>query len=479
MRPLPDVAALAPAYDVAVVGAGPAGMAAAIAAAAHGLSVLVADEAPAPGGQIYRAVTTTPVRRRSLLGADYWRGAPLAAAFAAAPVDTLPEASVWHLDEACILGVSAQGASRLVTARHVILATGALERPFPVRGWTEPGVMTVGAAQILLKSSGLVATGRVVLAGTGPLLWLLASQYLAAGTPPALILDTTPRSNWRLAARHLPAFLCSPYALKGLRLMARVRRRVPVISDVAEFGIDRDGAAHRVSYRRGDGRTGAAAADIVLLHQGVVPNVNLASAAGCALAWNDAQACWQPQSDAWGMSTVPHIALAGDGAGILGAEAATLRGELAGLAAACALGAIAPQTCDRLAARPRAALRCCTRGRAFLDALYRPARSMRVASPDAIACRCEEVTGADIRAAVRDLHVTGPNQMKAFLRCGMGPCQGRMCALTVVETIAEERGVSPAEVGTMRLRSPVKPLTLGELASLPRSEADARAVLRG
>jgi bacterioferritin-associated ferredoxin len=116
-------------------------------------------------------------------------------------------------------------------------------------------------------------------------------------------------------------------------------------------------------------------------------------------------------------------------------------------------------------------------GRAFLDELYRPVAELRQPEGDTIACRCEEVTAQQIRETAR-MGCEGPNQMKAFLRCGMGPCQGRLCGLTVTELIAEERGTTPDEVGYYRLRPPVKPITLGELASLPISEAERKAVER-
>jgi bacterioferritin-associated ferredoxin len=118
------------------------------------------------------------------------------------------------------------------------------------------------------------------------------------------------------------------------------------------------------------------------------------------------------------------------------------------------------------------------RGRLFLDRLYRPSDHFRQPADDTIVCRCEEVSARQVLDAAA-LGCTGPNQMKAFLRCGMGPCQGRLCGLTVTELIAKARGVSPAEVGHYRLRPPVKPVTLGELASLPRDDAAVQAVVRG
>lgn len=473
--PPPGEAAPRDAYDIVVVGAGPAGLSAAAVAAGQGASVLLLDEGMGPGGQIYRGIANPALPDRRILGADYWKGEALLRAFAASGAAYHPCAAVWHLDAARRVGFSREGRAHLVQAGQVVLATGALERPFPVAGWTLPGVLSAGAAQTLLKAQGLAATGRVVLAGCGPLLWLLASQLVAAGRPPALLLDTTPAGNWRHALPHLPGFLASPYARKGLALMARVRRAVPVIGGVTDLAIEGEARAGRVTYRRGGAAPAGLPVDHVLLHQGVTPNLNLAAAAGCALDWEPVQACFQPRTDAWGLTTRPGIWLAGDGAGIAGAEAAAARGSLAGLAAVAALGRIDAATRDRLAAAPRAALARHRRGRAFLDRLYRPAGHFRRAADAALACRCEEVTGATLREAAERLQVPGPNQMKAFLRCGMGPCQGRLCGLTVTETIAAARRLSPAEIGYYNLRSPVKPLTLGELASLPHDEADLRA----
>jgi len=180
--------------------------------------------------------------------------------------------------------------------------------------------------------------------------------------------------------------------------------------------------------------------------------------------------------DEEGATALPGIAVAGDGAGIAGAEAAQARGTLAGIAAVRALRPNAPVLAETAAVRAR--LNRVMRGRAFLDTYYQPAVQFRRPARDTLVCRCEEVTAGQIVDTVA-LSCTGPNQMKAFLRCGMGPCQGRLCGLTVTELIAQARGVSPQEVGYYRLRPPVKPITLAELASLPKNEAALRSVGRG
>jgi NADPH-dependent 2,4-dienoyl-CoA reductase/sulfur reductase-like enzyme len=463
--------------DVAVIGAGPAGLAAATAAAGCGIATLLLDEQATPGGQIYRAITVPPTTDRAILGTDYWQGERLVAAFHASGAAYLPRATVWNLSPEFELAASTPDGTRLIRARRVILATGAMERPFPIPGWTLPGVMMAGAAQILLKAAGLVAEGRVVLAGSGPLLWLLAAQHLAAGGRIAALLDTTPASNRRAALPHLPAFLLSPYLGKGWRLLRRVRRAVPVTTGVSALRAEGDGRLRDVVWRQEDGAERRLPADLLLLHQGVVPNPNFAAALGCRQIWDEAQLCFRPEVDRWGASSVEAVAIAGDGAGIAGAEAAAARGTLAGLDAAHRLGRLDAAARDRAAAPALAALRRVERGRAFLDALYRPARAFRIPADEVIVCRCEEVTVRQVREAVAQ-GCRGPNQVKAFLRCGMGPCQGRFCGLTVSELIAEASGRGVAEVGYYRLRPPVKPVTLAELAGLPKPEAAIRAVER-
>ena len=463
-------------YDVVVIGAGPAGLAASATIAEAGLSVLLLDENAGPGGQVWRAIASTPVTERSHLGADYWAGTNLVDEVRSSGAEIIQRATVWSLDRNLEVGVSIGGASSFVKARRVILATGALERPFPIPGWTLPGVMTAGAAQTMLKSSGLVPDGKTVIAGQGPLLWLLAAQILRLGGRIDCILDTTERRNFLAALPHAFAFLTSRYFAKGLAMMREVRAKVPVVTGVSELAAAGDGRLATVTYAAG-GRRETIAAELLLLHQGVVPNVNLAMAAGIEHRWDDRQLCWSPVLDHDGNTSVEGIAIAGDGAGIGGAEAAVIRGHIA---ARAAVEALAPAAAGKLV--PMATLRAsqakAERGRAFLDTLFRPAPQFRIPSGDTIVCRCEEVTARDILDAV-GIGATGPNQLKAYRRTGMGPCQGRLCGLTVTELMAQARGKTAQEIGYYRLRAPVKPITLAELAAMPKTETDVNAVVRG
>jgi NADPH-dependent 2,4-dienoyl-CoA reductase/sulfur reductase-like enzyme len=463
---------LAPSYDLVVIGGGPAGLAAASLAARAGVSTVLFDENPGIGGQIYRAITTTPVADRAVLGEDYWAGAELAADAKASGASIVNGATVWSLDPQRMVSVSIAGKVRMIEAKRVIIATGSQERPFPIPGWTLPGVMTAGGAQTALKAQGLVPSGRTVMAGNGPLLWLLAAQTLRAGGRVDAILDTTPWRNWLQALIHLPDFALSPYFTKGLALLREVKAKVQVhrVDRIEAVGKEKLG---EVVFASG-GREQRLPVDLLLLHQGVVPNVNLANAAGVAHLWNDRQLCFVPVLDADFGSSVPGIAVAGDGAGIAGGTAAAERGRIAAIAA---VRALCPEATlpDTQAIRQK--LQREEMGRTFLDWLNRPAESFRQPEGETLACRCEEVTAKQVRDMAR-IGCEGPNQMKAFLRCGMGPCQGRLCGLTVTELIAAERKMTPAEVGYYRLRPPVKPITLAELASLPISEAERKAVER-
>ncbi|MFK3691708.1 FAD-dependent oxidoreductase [Agrobacterium tumefaciens] len=471
-------------YDLLIVGAGPAGLSAAITASELGLKVLLCDENASPGGQIYRGVTEASSAQKARLGRDYAAGAKLVARFLGSSSSYAPRTAVWSVlplgagareGNGLEVGISLDGAARLIMVQNVILATGALERPFPIPDWTLPGVMTAGAAQIALKTSGLVPNGRTILAGTGPLLYLLASQLIDAGAPIATLIDTTPAGNRRRALSYVIDFARSPYGMKGLRLFSKVHRHVRVIH-----------GAHTLAARGRDrldevvithpGGTERLAVDLLLLHQGVVPNLNLSLATGCNYGWDETPATFTPDIDEWRMTSIPGVFIAGDAGGIVGAVASASQGEIAGLSVATRMGRLTEAQRDALAVPVRARLKNALRGRAFIDTLFRPAKAFRIpVHSDTIVCRCEKVTAGGIRDAA-SLGVVGPNQMKAFLRCGMGPCQGRLCGLTVTEILAEEHGISPADVGYYRLRAPVKPVALKELAALPKTDAAVMAV---
>jgi hypothetical protein len=327
--------------------------------------------------------------------------------------------------------------------------------------------MTCGAAQILLKTSGITPKTPLVLAGNGPLLLLIAVQLIRAGVEIEAILDTSEKGN---LAKALPYFLGAlknlPLLIKGIGLLKTVKQSniklVRHVSSLKAVAGD-DGNIESVAVTV-NGNVEQITCRNLLIHQGVAPNVQISRALQLQHAWDELQYCWKPVTDLWGQSSRDNIFIAGDGAGISGAIAAQLKGQLAALRI---VGLIKGETEQHEfeTSKTLKALNKQLAIRPFIDALYAPSKHFLVPQNDTIVCRCEEVTAGEIRQSVIDGSV-GPNQTKSFCRSGMGPCQGRMCGLTVSHLISDELGVSESEVGYYNIRMPIKPLSLNELADL-------------
>lgn len=460
-------------HDVILLGAGPAGMAAAHEVAQSGLAALLVDEQARPGGQIYRDVDRVAPLRGALLGRDYTAGLELTGQLAHPGITHVAGATVWQIQDQTRVAYSVGDSAHIATGRRLLIATGALERPMPLPGWTLPGVMTAGAAQILLKQSGIVAR-RAVLAGSGPLLYLVAAQMLRAGSPPLALVETQSSADLAAAMRQLPGALRGwRYLVKGLGLLAALKRagvrRYPAASGIAIEAAD-DGTARSIRFQW-RGKTHAIEADSFLLHHGVVPNTQTARSMGLDHRWAAQQAAFVPVLDDWGRSSQDRVFVAGDGAGIGGAGAAALAGRLAGLQISHDLGALSSADRDRRAAPIRRALAAERAARPFIDRAYPPYDAALLPADETIICRCEEVTAGDIRRYAK-MGCDGPNQTKAFGRPGMGPCQGRFCGLTVTQLLSQAHGRPASETGYYRIRPPLKPVTLGEIAALQLPQED-------
>ncbi|WP_424811933.1 NAD(P)/FAD-dependent oxidoreductase [Roseococcus sp. YIM B11640] len=448
--------------NLLILGAGPAGLGAAVEARRQGLDVLLLDENAAPGGQVHRAVGGAYRPEAQAPGAAQARdGLALIEAARASGAEMRFGATLWAIEGDGTVTWSESGVAQRGQAQTILLCPGALERALPIPGWDLPGVMGVGAAQILLKTSGLVPEGETWIAGQGPLLWLYAAQVLAKGGRLAGILDLSDRTAWRRAALRLPFALMRPGMMwSGLSWMRAVRAAgVPVhrAREVAALG------EGRLEAIRFDGQE--AAADLLLLHDGVVPNTQLTRAIqGCAHVWDDAQASFRPVLDEWGATSVEGVMVAGDAGGIIGAAASALSGRIAALEAARRAGRLTVEQRDALAGPLQMRRRAEVAPRAFLDALYAPLAPSRIADGTMV-CRCEEITAGQLRGAAL-LGAQGPNQAKSFLRVGMGACQGRVCGPLAHRILAEARGVAPGTLAPLRTRFPSKPVTVGEIASL-------------
>jgi NADPH-dependent 2,4-dienoyl-CoA reductase/sulfur reductase-like enzyme len=215
-----------------------------------------------------------------------------------------------------------------------------------------------------------------------------------------------------------------------------------------------------------------------LLHEGLIPNNQITVSLRCAHVWDRGQFAWRPERDVWGATSTAMVAVAGDGAGIAGAEAAIHRGRLAALDAAYRLGRLSAGERDERARQDHRALEKESRFRTFLDRAYRPVETKRSLADETIACRCEEVSAGELRSLIT-AGFTDINQLKSFSRCGMGQCQGRICAATVGRLLCERLEKSVEAVGYYRTRSPVKPLPLAQLAMLANADRNSRPASAG
>lgn len=452
-------------HDLVIIGAGPAGMSAAIEARKHGLDVLVLDRQPEPGGQIYKSLGSAPANRRAFLGKDYTEGLELVRQFAACGAEFVPQANVWAIAPNKIC-VSHEGKSHMLTPRHILMATGGMERPVPVPGWTEPGVLGAGAADVLLKSEGLVPEGPVILCGNGPLL-LQSAVHLAELKVPMAGIVFTGRMTAPLAALpHMPGALLRPaYLTHGMLMgMKTLFSGAKSYFQASNLRIAKEGKTFTVTFTS-LGKSRSLQGTTVLLHEGVVSENRITRLARCRHTWNAQQRYWHVDADDWGVTSRDGLFVAGDCAGIYGVAAAQAKGKLAALHIACLSGVLTIAQRNHAASSARRTLFRCKSLQPFMDHVFAPVPENLQPADEAIVCRCEELTAAELRQTIQ-AGVFSQDGLKAQARPGMGMCQGRMCSLPVAEMIAQLHGIPLERLDPYHAQAPLAPLSFKELAEM-------------
>jgi NADPH-dependent 2,4-dienoyl-CoA reductase/sulfur reductase-like enzyme len=449
------------AATVIVIGAGPAGVRAAQALVEAGLRPVVIDESRRDGGQIYRRQPEGFTRTYdTLYGTEAQRARALHEAFDALRphIDHMPDTLVWNVAPNAVHVVS-DTHHRELAFDALIICSGAADRVMPVPGWHHAGTYSLGGAQVALKSQGCAIGSRVVMMGTGPLLYLVAAQYVKAGATVSAVLDT---STFAQRLRALPQLLAIPSTLKkGIALMGILKdARVPIhrgITPVEVRGTPERGV-QAVRVTLADGAMLEVECDAVALGYHLRSETQLADLAGCEFRFDHALQQWLPVADEDGRSNVRGVYLAGDGARVRGADAAERAGRLAALAAIKDIG----MTCNEDEANKlRTQLSRFTRFAAGLRTAFPwPARFAATLPDETIVCRCEAVTAGELRRVVNDMGAKEANRAKAFSRVGMGRCQGRFCAHAGAEVIAAQARVPLEAVGRLRGQAPVKPLPM-------------------
>jgi NADPH-dependent 2,4-dienoyl-CoA reductase/sulfur reductase-like enzyme len=453
---------------VVIVGAGPAGVRCAEQFVKAGLRPTVIDEGRRDGGQIYRRQPENFKRPYgTLYGTEAGRAESLHRSFDAlrGAIDYLPETLAWNVSEGRIHLVRNGHVSSLAY-EILVLCTGATDRLMPLKGWHFAGTYSLGAAQVALKSQACSVGREVVFLGSGPLLYLVASQYIKAGAKVAAVLDTS--SFWQQLSA-MPKLMARPSLLKkGVLLVAAIKRAgVPVLNGVTPLEIigDADKGVRAVSYRQANGETASISCDAVAMGYHLRAETQLADLARCEFSFDHASRQWLPRTGEDGRSSVPGVYLAGDGVRILGADGAENAGRLAALAALADCGHTVDQPEFTALHKQQLAMERFRQG--LLQAFPWPAQQAASLPDEAIVCRCECITAGELRHAVSGMGAVEANRAKAFSRVGMGRCQGRYCGHAGAEVIAAAAGIPIAEVGRLRAQAPVKPLAFSVVEDAP------------
>jgi D-hydroxyproline dehydrogenase subunit alpha len=460
-------------YDVLVIGGGPAGLAAGAVVANVGLSVAVVDERVTLGGQIYKQLGPGfEVRDAAHLGRDYLRGRALIDAIERSNARLLLRTSAVAISGDEIVLVEEGARAQPVTARRILLAPGAHDRPVVFPGWTLPGVITAGGAQALVKTQRLLPGREIVFAGSGPLALAFPAQLRGYGANVTLVLEAGPPPRPRDLLRMAAAAPGNSELLRdAASYRARLlRSRTPLRYRRIVVRAEGDERVEAVVHARVDadwrvipGSEERVPADALCIGYGFFPSVELLRLAGCELGYDENAGGPVVVRDAWMRTTVPGVFAAGDGAGVAGSHVAIAEGRIAALAIALDLGALSVEEVDARARPIRSAMR---RKLAFATAL----RGLHTIGPgvyelatgETVVCRCEEVTRAQLDGAIE----SSPdiNVVKGLTRAGMGLCQGRNCQRQIAAMIARRHDRPLPSVSFATPRLPVRPVPIGAMA---------------
>jgi NADPH-dependent 2,4-dienoyl-CoA reductase/sulfur reductase-like enzyme len=458
--------------SVVIVGAGPAGMAAAIEAVARGCRVTLIDEAALPGGQIYRQSDPalkgqefsepTEQRRKHRLLEDFQR--------ASSGIDYRPNTTVFALFPGGEIHIAQGDATEVLRPDAVILATGVREKAIPFPGWTTPGVMFAGGAQAILKSQRELPGRQAVVAGCGPLPMVVAAQLLRAGGDVRALAMLNPLGK---VVGHLGDLLQgADIVYEGLRYAATIlRNRVPRLAGhlpIRAIGRERLEAVV-LARLQSDGRVVPGsereiACDLLALNYGFLANSELVALAGAKMR-HDPVCGWIPEIDTLGRTSVPGVYAAGDGAGLRGALIAEIEGRIVGAAAASTNVTVSGAEIDTALRRRR---RYQNFQRAVRAMLQVPESAWRLVTDETIVCRCENVRLGEIRGAFAEGHLT-LNAVKRNVRSGMGWCAGRMCLHSVAALTALHTGKTSREM--MTPRPMIRPVSFAALANQKKASA--------
>lgn len=460
------------AYDIVIIGAGPSGIGAAAELAEYSLKVLLIDENNRIGGPIWRKPAYEP--------ADRFKGTQVPGMqmdrVAAALNNNLHIAT-----PACVLGIfpekyillsTSEEGVKEIKARRIVFATGAREKVRPFKGWTLPGVMTLGATQLLLKYYGVLASSETLIAGTGPLIYLLSSQIIDSGGRVTSVLD---RSSSAALFNAIPLMAGQLQKVgQGLLALSRlIRKRVSIKHRMQVVEVrDNDSCLEVIAAKITPGGTTVPGSQkryetrMLACGNGFAPNIELPQLAGCDLTYAADMGGWVVNVNASMETSVSGIFAAGEITGIAGGDKALIEGRLAAWSILRQFGIFnAKKHRTRLTELLTKRKRYLRFGE-FLNRQWtiHPLEWNDIDDETTI-CRCEDITMGAIRGRIM-AGITSASDLKRATRCGMGNCQGRTCAPLIYDILTACSVTGNQDLKPLTVRTPVKPIPLGELARL-------------
>lgn len=459
--------------EIAVVGAGPAGLSAALEASTVGAKVTIIDEYARPGGQYFKQPPAAfKVLDHSAMGRDYDRGVEMMKRAESGRIEILSDTLVWGALEPGVLEIYGQGECQRVRYERLVVAAGAYDRPIAFPGWTLPGVITAGAAQSMVKSQWVLPGSRVLMAGSGPFQLPVAAQLIKAGATVVSLLEAARVGGWLARVPSVWRHLDKVNELKdymGTLLKARVQpsfgwtileaRGGDQVEEAVIVQVDEN-------WKPIVGTEKVLSVDTVCLGFGFIPSLQLSRQLGCRCSWDPDLAAWVTDADADQRTLVPAVFVAGETTGIGGHDVAIEEGAVAGLKAAADLGKLSAEDAEKKLAKVRGELKNHREFASFLNRTFSVKPGIYdLMREDTIVCRCEEVTVGEISEAAKEWNGS-LRTIKQLTRAGMGPCQGRICGSLVAQIAAKASGKTVPELGVDTPRPPIKPIPLGALAAL-------------
>lgn len=466
--------------ELAIIGGGPGGISAAVAAAESGVNVTILDENARIGGQIFRQLEKGfTLTNPKAMGRDYQKGVDLFRQFkqVESRINYLNHATVWGIFDHHRIAYERNRKSKTIEYKNLLIASGAYDRPVPFPGWTLPGVLTAGGAQNLVKNQRILPGKKFLLAGTGPLQLVLAHQLIQAGADIAAILEVGDvKGSWLKLMQGMWGNW--GYAGDGLQYLQTIRKAgVPIMrnhiiarangnQNVEKAVIARVDKDWRVIHNTRKSLN----VDTVCLGYGLVTSTELTRLAQCDHEYDNGLGGYVPVRSETMETTQKGIFAVGDGAGVAGSQVALAEGRIAGIAASQALGHAPGVGQKKTLAELQKKLTRHHRLRKVLDEISRPRPGLyELAEDETIICRCEDVTFKQIKTLIQKEGINAKD-IKRTTRVGMGSCGGRMCGPILIELLRNLGSQISGQPEGLNVRPPVKPIPLGVLAGAENNE---------